>query len=167
MRKTREQKKESLEQLKGLLIEQKPLILVDYRGLKGRDISLLRKDLQAASSKFQVIKTSLFQKALKGTKLSLEEDIVKRPLALVYNSEPIGLSKLVYQFSQSHPELEIVGGILEGRYSSTDQIKELALLPSQEELEARLVQVLNFSLLRLNMVLSNLSNRLILALKTY
>lgn len=165
MRKTREQKEEILEQFKELLKEQKPLILVDYRGLDGREISLLRKDLQASRAQFKVVKTTLFRKALKGTKLSIGQALLKRPIAIVYDSETIPLSKVVYQFSQIHPELEILGGILEGKFSEESQIKEMALLPSIDELEVRLVQTLKFSLLRLDFALSDLSNRLILALK--
>lgn len=167
MSKTREQKRESLDQLKGLLTEQRPLILVDYRGLKGGEISLLRKDLQKSiGARFKIVKTTLFKKALKETKLSLEEGVLKRPIAIIFDSEPLELSKLIYQFSKIHPQLEILGGILEGEYSDEDQIKELALLPSREELETKLVQTLKFSLLKPQLILSNLSNRLILALKT-
>lgn len=161
----KEKKEVIFSQIQELLKDKKPLILIDYRGLKGNEIALFRKNLKEKMGSLKIIKTSLFKRALKKTDMPVAEDILNRPVAIIYNAEPIGLSKLVYEFSQSHSSLEILGGIFDGRFNDSSEIKELALLPGKEELQSRLIRTLNAPLYKLFLSLSNLPNRLISVLK--
>lgn len=162
---SREKKEILFEQINRLLQDKKPLILIDYKGLNGKEISLFRRTLSEKESSLKIIKTSLFKKALARMGLTLKEDILNRPMALVFDSDQINLAKMVYEFSKSYANLEILGAVFDHQYAPTSEVKAMALLPTQEELRAHLVQTINLPLLRLGRAFSDLPNRLVLALK--
>ena len=62
--------------------------------------------------------------------------------SLGYNDE-VAAAKLMAEFAKDREDIQIVGGILEGEFVGTDAIKQLATLPSREELLAQLVGSIN------------------------
>ncbi len=140
MAKTRKEKEELVKSLEEKLDKAKSAVFVDYKGLKVAESEELRGKIRANDSEIMVIKNRLAKIALKNKGIEVDEDIFSRPVAITlsYQDEVAG-AKEIDTFAKSHENLEILGGILENGFISADKVKQLAALPSREQLHAKVV----------------------------
>lgn len=150
MAKTKLQKKEIIEDLKQNLIDQKAVVFVDFQGLGAKALSELRNSLKEADCFLKVTKKTLLGlvfESLKEPSLKEEVDNMQGELALVFGlKDEIIPSKIIYQFSRENENLKILGGLIknkEYKFLTIQEIIDLALLPSREEIFARLIGTLN------------------------
>jgi len=137
---TRQQKEEIIAQTAERLESKKMAVLTDFRGLSAEDATALRKKLGENEIDYKVIKISLLSLASKKLNLGLPiEEFKNHPLAIAFGQDEVATAKIVRQFSKEHEALKIIGGILEKVYIPASQIETLALLPSREELYAKVV----------------------------
>ncbi len=100
--------------------------------------------------------------ALKNTDLEPLLDQINGPTALALSyDDPISPAKILDQFSKKQPNLEIKGGMVEGRAIDQDAVKKLAEIPGREVLLGRLMSVLGGGPVRLVTVLSANPQRLL------
>ena len=137
---TKEQKQKILEDLKEKIAKQKAMVLVGITGLKVKDISDLRKKLKASDGNLKVAKKTLIERAFKENKLDFNKRDYQEELALAFGfKDEILPAKTVYEFSETKPELKVLGGFFEGKFLESEKVIELAKLPTKEQLLARLV----------------------------
>lgn len=138
------QKKELVERLSKQLAEAEISILVDYKGLTVLQVTELRAKLRDAGVQMEVVKNTLLRRASEGTDSGLMVDLFKGPSAIVVSTEdPVAPAKILVDFVKDNDKLEIKGATLAGKLLSEDEIKQLAKMPSKEELLAKLVYTLN------------------------
>ena len=138
------QKKELVERLSKDLSESEISILVDYKGLDVLAITDLRAKLREAGAQMEVVKNTLLDRASEGTDAGLMKDLYKGPNAIILSKEdPVSPAKVVVDFVKDNEKLEIKAGALSGKLLDADAIKQLAKMPSKEELLAKLVYTLN------------------------
>jgi len=137
---TRIQKQKIIEDLKEKIAKQKAMIFVDFTGLKVKDLSNLRKKLKRVGDEIKIAKKTLLGIALKNAGIKIETKKLKGEIALIFGyKDEISPAKIVYQFSQERPNLKILGGIIENKFTEAEQVITLAQLPTKEELLAKLV----------------------------
>ncbi len=140
MPKSRETKEKLVADLSEGLDKAKSAVLVDYKGLKVKETEELRKNLRERSVDFRVVKNSLFKIVLKAKKIKIGDDILDRPLGLAIGyQDEVAPAKALNDFSKKHESLEMLGGILENEFIDHIKIKQLAILPSKDELRAKLL----------------------------
>lgn len=143
---TREQKEKQLEKLIEDLGKSKLTLAVDYRGLNVEQMQQLRKALQAEDGNLKVIKKTLIKLGIKqNPKLeAFEPDMADGPVALAFGfTDELSPAKVVHNFAKANPNLEVLAAITaDGELLNTEQVKNLALLPSSEQLQAMLVGVI-------------------------
>lgn len=138
------QKKEVVERLTKEFKESEISILVDYKGLNVLKMTELRAQLRKEGIQIEVIKNSLMARASEGTDAALMKDFFKGPNALVLSKkDPVAPAKILINFAKDNEKLEIKAGALSGKLLSPEEIKQLAKLPSREELLGKLVYTLN------------------------
>ena len=140
----REQKVEQVELLTEKLKGAKVAVLTDYRGLKVNQIQDLRSKLRTGDVEYRVVKNTLARRAAEAAGFSQLQDEIKGPVAIAFGYEDLGVpSKLINEWVRAtRLKLDIVGGLVEGRVFSSNQIKQLADLPSRETLIAQLMGTL-------------------------
>ena len=164
---TRSRKEEIVKELEEKLSQAKGIIFANYRGLKVGEITSFRKKLFEKGMEFKIAKNTLLRIALKEKKIELPEEILNLPLAfIVGTNDEIETSKETYQFAKESEDFEILGAVYKGKFVNAETINQLALLPSREELEARLVGSLISPLQRLVYSLKANPWKLINILKT-
>ncbi|OQB05560.1 MAG: 50S ribosomal protein L10 [bacterium ADurb.Bin212] len=118
----------------------KSAVLVDYKGLKVKESEELRKALRNESISFRVVKNSLLKIVLKEKKIEVDQEVLDKPLALAIGFQDEAVpAKAINDYAKNHEALEIVGGILENEFISESKVKQLAMLPSRQELQAKLL----------------------------
>lgn len=150
MAKTKLQKKEIIKELEENLKNKKAVVFVDFQGLNAQDLFELRNNLKDAGCFLKVTKKTLLSLVFDSLKLSdikKEVNDMKGELALIFGLEDeIVPAKLIHQFSEKNDNLKILGGMVKNAnydFLTVEQVISLALLPSKQELYAKLLSTLN------------------------
>ncbi len=140
----KEQKAEQVDLLTEKLKKAKVAVLTDYRGLTVSQMQELRGKLRGGDVEYRVIKNTLARRAAQAAGHPALESELKGPVAIAFGYEDLGVpSKLINDYVKTtRLKLDIVGGLVEGRVFSPDQMKQLADLPSREALIAQLMGTL-------------------------
>ena len=137
---TRAKKEEIVTDLKDRLSRSRIAILTDYKGLSVAEANKLRDELRKVDVEFRVAKNSLMKLAIKGSNMEGLGPHLKGPRAVAMSYEdPVGPAKVLTEFAKGNEKLEIVAGVLVDKVISQEDVKDLAKLPSREELIAKLL----------------------------
>ncbi|WP_159722119.1 50S ribosomal protein L10 [Enterococcus sp. CSURQ0835] len=118
-------------------------VIVDYRGLTVEEVTELRKQLREADVEMKVIKNSILSRAAKQAGLDGLDEVFTGPTAIAFSNEDVvAPAKIIAEFAKNAEELEIKGGIIEGKVASIEEITALAKLPNREGLLSMLLSVL-------------------------
>ncbi len=118
----------------------KSAILTDFRGLSVAEMTALRNLLRKSNIEYRVIKNRLTKIAIQDTSLAGLESLLSGPngISLGYD-DPVTSSKLLSQFVRSTDNLNIRGGVIEGKLYRREEILAIAELPPRKVLISRVV----------------------------
>jgi len=137
---TKKQKQEIIDELADKIKRQKSLIFTDAKGVKVKDVQLVRRELRKLEAEYRVAKKSLMELALKKEGKEMDLSQFSGSLASSFGyKDPISLIKVLAKFSKTNENFKILGGMVEGRILSAKEIKELSKIPSREILLAKLI----------------------------
>src|SRR5437870_13902665 len=141
---TRAKKQEQVEKLGTELKKVSSVIVATYSKLTVAQDYELRKTLRSSGAKYRVVKNSLAERASKGTKV---EEVLKHlsgVTSIAYTTgDPVALAKALQKYAKDNPELTFKAGMVEGRAVSIKEIEALATMPSKEELDSKLLFLIN------------------------
>ncbi len=135
----REEKTELLNALHEVFSNAESVVITEYLGLTVAEADELRNKVRAVGASLRVTKNRIARLAVKDTKFEGLADLFKGPVAMAYASDPISACKACVEFAKNNEKLVIVGGALSDKALTLDEIKELAAIPSMDELRAKLV----------------------------
>jgi len=136
-------KQQEVEEIATKLRESASSVVTDYRGLNVAQVTELRKSLREAGVEFQVLKNSLVSRAAASAELSDLDAVLTGPTAVAFSkNDAVTAAKILNDFAKKNDALELKGGIVEGRFVDSEQVKALANLPSREGLLSMLLSVL-------------------------
>ena len=137
---TRAQKEQMVADYVEKMANSEALILTDYRGLSVADMGDLRRRLREVDGVFQVVKNTLFRRALEEAGLPIPTEHMDGPVAIGYclgDAPPV--AKAMMDYAKEIEFLQIRGAILGTNLLDRDGVKGLADLPPREVLLAQLV----------------------------
>jgi len=141
---SRERKKELVQQYVERLSQSQGVILADYRGLRVAEMEQLRRAARESGGALQVVKNRLLKLGLAEMGLSLPDEWLQGPTLVAFCTDEMpAMAKAMVDFAKDVPALVIKGGLLEGSLLSSEQIKDLANLPSREMLLAQVLGTIN------------------------
>lgn len=71
------------------------------------------------------------------------QELFNGPTAIAFSDELSSSPKVIVDFVKTHEKLSIVGGLMDGKLIDAEVIKELATLPSMDQLRSMIIGVLN------------------------
>jgi large subunit ribosomal protein L10 len=165
----KEQKAEQVELLAEKLKKAKVAVLTDYRGLTVRQIQELRGKLRGGDVEYRVVKNTLARRAAEAAGHKGLESELKGPIAIAFGYDDLGVpAKLINEFVRTtRVKLEVVGGLVEGRVFSPEQVRQLADLPSRETLIAQLMGTLQSPVAQLVGIMQTPVQQLLGVLEAY
>lgn len=165
---TRKQKEEVVEKVAEKIKNSKAIVFNDYRGISVEEMTELRKSLRDKGIELKVMKQTLFSLAAKKAGAELDLTPIKNhPVAIAFGSDEVEPAKAVYDFHKKTEKLEMLGGALNGKTISMDELKTLALMPGREEMYAKIVGSLASPLRGLATVISGNLRGLVNVLSQY
>ncbi len=128
--------------------------LVDFRNMAVTQAVELRNLFRENSYSFRVVKNRL---ALRALREDFPEDLKKYfqgPTAIAFAPQnPVGLARLIKDFSVQNKVLTVKAGLLDGQFLSGERFAEVAVLRSREELVAKIGYLMASPLIKLQRAL--------------
>jgi large subunit ribosomal protein L10 len=113
------------------------LYFTDFTGLNVKRMTDLRRRLRKSGIEYVVIKNTLALRAVNESGLVSER--LRGPTGLVLARDPVTAARLLSDFAKENDARPTVkGGLLDGRALNTAQVKQLATMPSREQMLAEL-----------------------------
>ncbi len=139
--------------------------VLGYQGISVPQVTELRAKLRESGASYEVVKNTILRRAIEGKPLESVQDAIHGPIAIAFSGgDPVLLAKTLTEFSKDAPVLEFRSGVIEGQPVEAEQIKEIAALPSRDDLIAKLLFLLQSPVTRLVRDLSALTRRFVVAL---
>lgn len=137
---TREHKQDLVELYENGLANAPHAFLVSFQGISVPAVTELRAKVRESGGEYVVVKNRLALRAIEGKALDELKDLFEGPTAVVYgDDDPVALAKTLTDFAKTAPMVEFKGGLVESQAVAAEQIKEIADMPSRDELIAKLV----------------------------
>ena len=116
------------------------VVLAEYRGLTVEQDTRLRKQLREAGVKYKVYKNTLVKRAIAGSTFeSLNDDLTGPTAIAISDTDATAPARILANFAKEAEALVLKSGVVEGNYYDTDGIKQLATIPSRDELLSKLL----------------------------
>lgn len=132
---TRAEKEALVEGLKKDIAASRAVFLTNMIGIPSNSSVAIRKNVRDSQGKIVVAKNTLLKKAAEGTAFEGAFANLKGPHALAFAFEDApSVAKALKNAAKEHEVVEFKAGLLAGEEISIDQIKQLADLPSREEM---------------------------------
>lgn len=140
----RAEKVEMIERMNEELTSSPHLVLTTFSGLSVNQATEFRSKVRQAGGRCRVIRNRLAKRAAAGTPMSLLSEQLSGPCALVtHPDDPVALAKSVAEFVKDNPELQLLAGVIDSKdLLDKAGVKELAALPSLDELRAQLLALI-------------------------
>ena len=164
--KTKAQKQEAIEQLEKSLPEASITIFTTFsrageQGLTVSQLQQLKRSLRKEDAEYVVAKKTLLTKALKDLNYDgIDVDALEGSVGLVVGRGDIyAVARAAYQFAKANPALRLFVAYSDGKVMTTEEVTEVATMPSKDELIARLLGMLNYPLRSLAIVLNQIAEK--------
>ena len=162
-----EQKQAVVAEVAAKLAGAQAVIVAEYRGLDVGRVTQLRAKARKSGLYLRVLKNTLARRAVKGTPFeSLSEQMVG-PLMYGIAADPVAGAKVLSDFARENELFVIRGGAMPGSRMSDKDVKALALLPSREQLLAKLAGTLQAPMAKLVRTMNEVPARFARTLAAY
>ncbi len=159
--KKKSEKQQDLDKLKTELARVSTVILTTFQGITVEQDTKLRRAVQAAGGKYQVVKNTLAELAGSGTPAEGVLKNLKGTHSIAYTqTDPVALAKALTKIAKDVPAFQFKSGVVEGRVISIAEIKQLADMPSKDELISKIMFLLNAPAQRIAIALNALPRNL-------
>jgi large subunit ribosomal protein L10 len=140
----KQEKEKIIEELKKKFEKSKIFFLTDFTGLRVREITQLRKSFREKGVEYKVVKNTLIRLAADNRAYSPITNYLEGPTGVVFGyDEPTLPAKILYDFQRKTEKPKTKVFWMEGKIYEGGKLKELATVPSKEELLAALMGFLN------------------------
>ncbi|HKI12672.1 MAG TPA: 50S ribosomal protein L10 [Candidatus Acidoferrum sp.] len=159
--KKKSEKQQDLDKLKTELAKVSTVILTTFQGITVEADTKLRRAVQAAGGKYQVVKNTLAELAGTGTPAEGVLKNLKGTNSIAYTeTDPVALAKALTKVAKEVPSFQFKSGVVEGRVISIAEIQQLATMPSKDELISKIMFLLNAPAQRIAATLNALPRNL-------
>lgn len=136
-------KEELVSHYNGIFENAGVIVVTHYSGLSVPKMDDLRNQMAEVGGTVKVTKNRLVKLALAGTDKESVSDYFTGPTAIAYSDDPVAAPKIAAKFAKENENLVILGGVMDGTVLDADGVKNLASLPSLDELRGQLVGLIN------------------------
>lgn len=141
MPKTREQKEEIIEELTDKINQAKSIVFADFHGLSVDQSEAIRHECYDQGVEFRACKKTLLKIALDQAGLEeVDPSEFEGGVAAVFsNDNQVAPARITSDFSDDYDPITIHGGVLEKAFITDQKVKDLADLPSKDQLKSQLL----------------------------
>ena len=135
----REDKATVIAEISEVVSNSSAMVIAEYRGLPVQ----LRAEARKNGVTVRVVKNTLVRRAVEGTGFAGLADQFTGPLVYGFSADPVAVAKVLVNFAKDNEKLVIRGGAMADYVMDVEAVKQLASMPSREELLAKLMATMN------------------------
>lgn len=139
----REDKATVIAEISEVVSNSSAMVIAEYRGLTVQAVTKLRAEARKNGVTVRVVKNTLVRRAVEGTGFAGLADQFTGPLVYGFSADPVAVAKVLVNFAKDNEKLVIRGGAMADYVMDVDAVKQLASMPSREELLAKLMATMN------------------------
>ncbi len=136
---TRARKQEEIATLKDTLENSEIVVLTQNTGLDAKSITDLRLEMRKNDVQFKIVKNTLVKIASKDTRYEQIADMFAGPVGMATAQDPVAAAKVAHDFAKGNKKLVILGGAYGDMVLDEAGVKQLASLPSLDELRSKII----------------------------
>ena len=136
---TRQEKADVVGEVSARVAGAQAVIFAEFRGLDVEAMTVLRKQAREQGVYLRVLKNSLAKRAVTGTPYEVINDKLVGPLIYGISADPVACAKVFDGFAKTNEKLVLKGGAMQAAPLDAARIKDLAELPSRDELLSKLM----------------------------
>ena len=162
-----EQKQAVVSEVAAKLANAQAVIVAEYRGLDVARVTQLRARARKSGLYLRVLKNTLARRAVKGTPFESLSDQMVGPLMYGIAADPVAGAKVLSDFAKENDAFVIRAGAMPNTKMSDKDVKALALLPSREELLAKLLGTMQAPMAKLVRTMNEVPGKFARTLAAY
>ena len=162
-----EQKQAMVSEVSGKLAGAQAVIVAEYRGLDVERVTQLRAKARKSGLYLRVLKNTLGRRAIQGTPFEKLAEQLTGPLMYGIAADPVAGAKVLSDFAKENEFFVIKAGAMPNAVMSAKDVKALALLPSREELLAKLMGTMQAPVAKLVRTMNEVPARFARTLAAY
>ena len=144
MPKTLAQKTTEVQEIAARFTAAKSVVFADLSRLKVNELTSLRRNAQKDAVVISASKKTLLRRALDNAGLSaISTDSLAGSVSMLFGTaDEVAPAKVLTAFAKDKEQVKLLGGILESKWMSSQEVKALSALPSRDMLIAQVVGTL-------------------------
>ena len=140
---TKERKEEVLSQYADWTKRSQAVILVEYTGVKMKDLDNIRAKVRESGGEFHVVKNTLVRRAFSDLGMQFPSDYLEKSTAVCFAfTDPPSTAKALTDATKGNEFIKPKGGFMSGQTLSAAQVKALADMPPLPVVRAQLLGML-------------------------
>lgn len=145
----KEQKAESVKEIKELIESSEAMYFMDFAGLTVENVNDLRKEFYKSDIKYKVVKNTLTSRALKDSEkyskhVEKLSELLHGPTGIVFAyKNPGAPAKILKKYADKIDKPKLKIAVVEDEIYDSKQLNTLASLPTKEEVIAGILGSLN------------------------
>ena len=168
MAKSKAQKEAMLAEYMAWLGKSQAVILVEYTGLKMKDLDAIRAKARETGGEFHIVKNTLAKLALEKAGYSVPADYSEKSTAIGFAyTDAAGFTKALAEVTKGMEAFKIKGGFMGAQALNSSQVKSLANLPPLPILRSQLLGVLQAPASKLVRTLAEPGRQVAYVVKAY
>jgi len=139
----RQKKADKIAYVQDTVIGNSEIVIVTVNnGLNAAAAVDLRNKVRAVGAVHRVEKNTLVKRALTGSAFAGIDSMLTGPTALTTCADPVAAAKVIVEFAKGNEKLQIIGAGFGAQILDAAGVKNLASLPSLNELRGKIVGLL-------------------------
>jgi large subunit ribosomal protein L10 len=118
------------------------VVIAEYAGVTVAAMTAIRKEARAKGVYLHVVKNTLARIAVQNTKFAPLAEQMSGQLIYSVSEDPIAAAKIISDFSKANDKVKIVAGMYNEQLLDASGVKQLAAIPSRDELLAMVMGVM-------------------------
>ena len=139
----RQDKAAVIKEVQEIVSKSSVIVIAEYRGLSVQAVTKLRADARKNGVTLRVVKNTLVRRAVEGTEFAGLADQFTGPLVYGFSADPVAAAKVIVNFAKDNEKLVLKGGAMANYVMDVEAVKNLASMPSRDELLAKLMATMN------------------------
>ena len=160
-----EAKKVVVEEIKQKIQDSKSVVLVKFNGLTVAEDTELRREFRKNNIEYKVLKNTLVRRAFNDLGVKDFDEDLNGPTSVAFGADETGAAKVIVEAAKKYQDkVSVKSAFVDGGKVDVNGVKELASMPSKEELIAKMLGSLQAPLTNFVGVLTAMPRGLVCAL---
>lgn len=162
---SKDARKELSQSIKEKIQEAKSVVFVKFNGLTVAEDTELRREFRKNNVEYKVYKNTLIRYAFHDLGVTDFDEDLNGPTAVAFGSDETGAAKVIVEAAKKYQDkITVKSAFVEGGKVDANGVKELAAMPSKEQLVAKMLGSLQAPISNFVGVLSAMPRSLVIAL---